>query len=114
MLAPGGRLVYSTCSFNPVEDEAVIAAALNNNTGTFKIVDVSNDFPELKRRPGITSWKVATQPNGKESDLNWHDTFEQYRESVDSGKERERDRDKGLSKTVWAPENVAELGLEKA
>lgn len=25
LLAVGGRMVYSTCSFNPVEDEAVVA-----------------------------------------------------------------------------------------
>lgn len=28
MLKVGGRLVYSTCTFNPVEDEAVVAEVL--------------------------------------------------------------------------------------
>lgn len=28
LLATGGRMIYSTCAFNPVEDEAVVAEVL--------------------------------------------------------------------------------------
>jgi multisite-specific tRNA:(cytosine-C5)-methyltransferase len=114
LLAPGGRIVYSTCSFNPAEDEAVIAAALNDQPGEFSIVDVSADFPELKRRPGLTSWKVATQPEGKDTDLFWHESFESYRKRADAGEEREKDKMKGIPETVWAPTNIADLGMEKS
>lgn len=60
-LAVGGRMVYSTCSLNPVEDEAVIAALLEKSEGSLELVDASADLPGLKWMPGVTSWKLMTK-----------------------------------------------------
>ncbi|KAL6712177.1 tRNA (cytosine-5-)-methyltransferase ncl1 [Coniothyrium glycines] len=60
MLKKGGRMVYSTCSMNPVENEAVVAAAIEACGGISKVqlVDCSDHLPNLKRKPGLNSWKV--------------------------------------------------------
>ena len=47
LLAPGGRLVYSTCSLNPIEDEAVVAAALMKCEGAVELVKA--DLPGTLR-----------------------------------------------------------------
>jgi len=38
MLAIGGRLVYSTCSLNPIENEAVVARILLESSGALQLV----------------------------------------------------------------------------
>jgi multisite-specific tRNA:(cytosine-C5)-methyltransferase len=60
MLKVGGRLVYSTCSMNPVEDEAVLATAIDRCGGSEKvaIVDSNHYLPGLRRYPGMQNWKV--------------------------------------------------------
>lgn len=58
----GGRLVYSTCTFNPIEDEAVVAAVLLATKGAMRLLDVSADLPKLKRLPGLSTWKARRTP----------------------------------------------------
>ena len=52
-------MIYSTCSINPLEDEAVVAALLLYCNGKLKLVDVAKEglLPGLKKRSGISHWE---------------------------------------------------------
>lgn len=63
MLKVGGRIVYSTCSLNPVENEAVIASAIERCGGSSKVklIDCSDQLPGLLRNPGLTDWSIMNR-----------------------------------------------------
>ena len=84
-----GVVCYSTCSLNPVEDEAVVSAVLNcsrgnNNDAAFELMEWPDVLPGFIRRPGVTNWKVAyyDQNNDDETDdddfgsLSFVDSYE--------------------------------------
>lgn len=67
ILKPGGRLVYSTCSMNPLENEAVVAHVLRKYGDDMELIDCSEAMPELIRRPGLKTWLVKNNSTRKKS-----------------------------------------------
>ncbi|XP_049852446.1 RNA cytosine C(5)-methyltransferase NSUN2-like [Schistocerca gregaria] len=76
----GARIVYSTCSMNPVEDEAVVAAVLKKfgeeSAFGLQILDTSQELPRLKRRPGLLSWTCMGR------DGTWYSAHDQLPERL--------------------------------
>ncbi|KAF3491240.1 methyltransferase [Arthroderma uncinatum] len=79
MLKVGGRVVYSTCSMNPIENEAVIAHVIDRCGGSssVEIINCENELPDLKRRPGLTTWTIMDK-TGRIYE-NWGEAEEEVR-----------------------------------
>ena len=81
LLEVGGRLVYSTCSLNPVEDEAVVQRMiLDAGKENVIIEDASALLPGLTYSKGLTSWKVAS----KDGDIysTWDEVGEKHQSQI--------------------------------
>jgi 16S rRNA (cytosine1407-C5)-methyltransferase len=56
-LRPGGVLVYSTCSFAPEENEAVVSRLLAKVPGALAVEPI--DLPLTRVQPGLREWRGA-------------------------------------------------------
>lgn len=89
MLKVGGRAVYSTCSMNPIENEAVVASVVDRCGGPDKvrIVDCSTALPGLKRSPGLKKWNIIDKTGRP-----WN-SYGEVKAAIENG-------DSGLSKII--------------
>lgn len=71
MLEVGGRMVYSTCSLNPIENEAVLIRLLKESEGALKLIDVSDNLKGLKYNGGVKYWEPCSK------DMQFYKSFEE-------------------------------------
>jgi 16S rRNA (cytosine1407-C5)-methyltransferase len=57
---PGGRIVYSTCTFAPEENELVVAEVLESLGGRLRLLPAA--VPGLASAPGVTHWQGRSLP----------------------------------------------------
>ncbi|XP_011305094.1 tRNA (cytosine(34)-C(5))-methyltransferase [Fopius arisanus] len=74
MLTVGGKMVYSTCSLNPLENEAVLHRLLCETGDSVKIIDGREFVPGLVCNPGVSWWVGASK------DMKIYETFEEVPE----------------------------------
>jgi len=54
-------MVYSTCSLNPVENEAVVYNLLLKFKGQLELVDARDKLPGLKTLKGLLTWNLMSK-----------------------------------------------------
>lgn len=94
LLKVGGKITYSTCSLNPIENESVVAAALKKFPGKIRLVRSESAMAGFRFQEGLTNWpflhmkkrtdceeideqrKAANAP----ADLSYFEEYQNYEE----------------------------------
>ncbi len=92
LVKPGGRVVYSTCSLDPVEDEAVVAEVLRSNDA-MSLLPVSPLLADVPGEEGRTDWPNLNDDGGPSD--------EEFSESMLPPKESEIAEQLARCMRVW-------------
>ena len=69
LLAAGGHMVYSTCSIDPIENEAVVAELLRRCPYLELLPIDDSVYPGLLMHPGLDSWPLLDEDGAVVHDL---------------------------------------------
>ena len=114
LLAPGGRLVYSTCSLNPMENEAVVARVLANRQqsgaddgglGLERLPPLAG----LVVQPGLTSWTSVRRKAGAGGHGGSEATLGGVRQGLHGQNKEEPEQELEFSRVSAPPELVDSL-----
>merc|ERR1712166_1682392 len=98
-IAVDGYVCYSTCSLNPIEDEAVVYGALNEtNQIQHKQHKQKQSSNGLILHPGLSTWKVADYNYGDSNNNNDDNGNDRNKNDSEGEEEEEEER---VPKLCW-------------
>tara|TARA_B100000214_G_scaffold87823_1_gene60356 strand:+ start:8082 stop:9719 length:1638 start_codon:yes stop_codon:yes gene_type:complete len=92
LIKPSGKIVYSTCSLDPIENEAVVAEVLRKNPN-LKLISAHERIPKLNASKGMKKWPLI--------DDNCSIIQDEIKESFKSPTEKEIQDQLPMCMRVW-------------
>jgi len=93
-------LCYSTCSSNPIENEAVVAQLIRQSDDNLELVECT--LEGFRYRPGMSSWKVFYEVSKSRSEKKDRAQPNEAQDQI------ERTKEEGVMEKKWDPKSLEE------
>lgn len=104
----GGYLCYSTCSMNPIENEAVVAELLRSSEGSLELVERRSQLPGLIARSGLYTWKNLAEIKSNKEMKGYQKKNNEKMQARRKEWDEKRKKENGNSSSTEVSSNVDE------